>query len=116
MILWTTGQERQIICSSYLNNEFNILYNIPTVNGSVYCISACPIDTNQIAFGVGDSMIRLWNLSEPHKNTIDATLLWDSIKGRVRSVNNNYRFDIDRCIDNLFLNLVSLAKLIKVQI
>ena len=52
-------------------------------------MSACPLDTSQIAFGVGDAMIRLWNLSEPHKNSIEVQMLWEKIKGKVRAVSKN---------------------------
>ena len=84
--IWTVAQDRQVICCSISLIDPNITYTIPTLGDFVYCIAACPIDTSQIAYGVGDAMIRLWNLSEPNKNIIEPQLLWEKIKGKVRAV------------------------------
>ncbi|KAJ8675733.1 hypothetical protein QAD02_011519 [Eretmocerus hayati] len=84
--IWTIGQERQVVCCGIVDNEPSIKFAIPTQGGFVYCISACPVDTSQIAFGVGDAMIRLWNLSEPHESTMDLQMLWEKIMGQVRAL------------------------------
>jgi WD40 repeat protein len=80
------AQDRQLICYSILQDEPVLEYSIPTQGGFIYCISACPVDTSQIAIGIGDFTIRLWNLSEPHVTTIEMQILWEKIKGKVRSV------------------------------
>jgi len=49
-------------------------------------MNACSIDTSRIAFGVGDAMLRLWNLSEPHTMTFDVVIHWQKIKGKIRVV------------------------------
>lgn len=74
-----------MVCSSLLDGETSIAYQIPTQGGFVYCMSACPVDTSQIAFGVGDAMIRLWNLSEPHETKVQVQMLWEKIMGKVRA-------------------------------
>lgn len=84
--IWTLSQDRQLVCSSLTHGETKIEYKIPTIGGFVYCMSACPIETSQIALGVGDNMIRLWNLSEPHQNSIELQMLWEKIMGKVRAV------------------------------
>ena len=84
--IWTLAQDRFVVCCHFDNNETTIEYVTPTQGGFVYCITACPIDTSLIAFGVGDAMIRLWNLSEPHTNIIEPQMLWDKIIGQVRAV------------------------------
>ncbi|XP_014204867.1 gem-associated protein 5 isoform X2 [Copidosoma floridanum] len=84
--IWTLSQDRQVVCCSLTEGKISIEHVIPTLGGFVYCVAACPIDTSLIAFGVGDSMIRLWNLSEPHDNMVEVQILWEKIKGKVRSL------------------------------
>ncbi|XP_014224156.1 gem-associated protein 5 [Trichogramma pretiosum] len=84
--IWTVSQDRQIICCNLINNQTCFDYIITSQGGFVYCLDASPIDTNQIAFGVGDSAIRVWNLSEPNKNILQPQILWEQIKGKVRSL------------------------------
>ncbi|XP_058807144.1 gem-associated protein 5-like [Phymastichus coffea] len=84
--IWTVSQDRQVICSSIVHGETIIEYKVPTMGGFVYCMSACSVDTSQIAFGVGDNMIRLWNLSEPYEKSIDLQILWEKIMGKVRAL------------------------------
>ncbi|XP_017790259.1 PREDICTED: gem-associated protein 5 [Habropoda laboriosa] len=84
--IWTLAQDRKIICCGIKENNVEIDYDIFTQSGYVYCISACPLDTSQVAFGVGDAMLRLWNLSEPHCTSFDITVLWQKIKGKIRAI------------------------------
>ncbi|XP_076292117.1 gem nuclear organelle associated protein rigor mortis isoform X2 [Lasioglossum baleicum] len=84
--IWTVAQDRRLICSTIHENNVEIEYDVHTQGGYVYCIAACPLETSRIAFGVGDSGIRLWNLSEAHTNTFDITLLWQKIKGKIRAI------------------------------
>lgn len=86
-IVWTLAQDRQVIKTSVMDSECKLEYSVPTQGGYVYCIAACPLDTSRIAFGVGDAMLRLWNLSEPHQTTFDVTTKWQKIMGKIRSVN-----------------------------
>lgn len=57
-------------------------------------MGACSIDTTRIAFGVGDAMLRLWNLSEPHAKTFDVVTHWQKIKGKIRAVKNSLSFSL----------------------
>ncbi|KYN08591.1 PREDICTED: gem-associated protein 5 [Cyphomyrmex costatus] len=87
--VWSLAQDRWVICCKSNNDPTKpaiLEYKIPTQGGFVYCMSACPIDTSRIAFGVGDAMLRLWNLSEPHTTTFDIILHWQKIKGKIRVV------------------------------
>ncbi|CAK9799473.1 Gem-associated protein 5 [Anthophora quadrimaculata] len=84
--IWTLAQDRKVICCGVEENNVEIYYDIFTQSGYVYCIAACPLDTSQIAFGVGDAMLRLWKLSEPHSTSFDITVLWQKIKGKIRVI------------------------------
>lgn len=84
--VWTTAQDRQLICNSVKRDICTLEYNIPTQAGYIYCIAACPLDTSRIAFGAGDALLRLWNLSEPHENTFDIVMLWQKIMSRVTAI------------------------------
>ncbi|KAK2585095.1 hypothetical protein KPH14_008607 [Odynerus spinipes] len=86
LTIWTAAQDRQIVCCSIKSDNNEIEYNIPTQGGYVYCIAACPVDTSRIAFGVGDTMLRIWNLSELHETSFDITTLWQKIKGNIRAI------------------------------
>ncbi|XP_076752197.1 gem-associated protein 5-like isoform X2 [Xylocopa sonorina] len=84
--IWTLGQDRRIICCGIKENNIEIDHNIFTQGGYVYCIAACPLDTSHVAFGVGDAMLRLWNLSAAHSTSFDITILWQKIKGKIRAI------------------------------
>nr|XP_033190238.1 gem-associated protein 5 isoform X2 [Bombus vancouverensis nearcticus] len=84
--IWTVAQDRRIICCGIKENNVEIDYDIFTQSGFVYCMAACPLDTSHIAFGVGDAMLRLWNLSAAHDTTFDITVLWQKIKGKIRAI------------------------------
>ncbi|KAL0127536.1 hypothetical protein PUN28_003065 [Cardiocondyla obscurior] len=86
--VWSLAQDRWVICCKRDNDSKSAIleYKIPTQAGFVYCMSACPIDTSRIAFGTGDAMLRLWNLSEPHVKTFDVVMHWQKIKGKIRVV------------------------------
>lgn len=61
-------------------------YDIFTQGGYVYCIAACPLDTSHLAIGGGDTILRLWNLSEAHETSFSITFLWQKIKAKIRTV------------------------------
>lgn len=80
------AQDRRVICCGVQENNVEIDYDIYTQGGYIYCIAACPLDTSNVAFGVGDAMLRLWSLSEPHNTSFVITTLWQKIKGKIRTV------------------------------
>ncbi|CAL7940645.1 unnamed protein product [Xylocopa violacea] len=84
--IWTLGQDRRIICCGIKENNIEIDHDIFTQGGYVYCIAACPLDTSHVAFGVGDAMLRLWNLSATDSTSFDITILWQKIKGKIRAI------------------------------
>ncbi|GAB1867613.1 Gem-associated protein 5 [Camponotus japonicus] len=89
LVVWTLAQDRWIICckqNSDPSKPATLEYKIPTQGGFIYCMAACPIDTSRIVFGVGDAMLRLWNLSEPHTKTFDVVSHWQKIRGKIRAV------------------------------
>ncbi|KAK0095845.1 hypothetical protein PV326_007211 [Microctonus aethiopoides] len=86
LTVWTTAQDRQVICCTVEKGICNIKYSIPTHAGYIYCIASCPLETSRISYGSGDALLRLWNLSEPHKDIFDITCLWQKIMGRVTAI------------------------------
>ena len=44
--------------------------------------------SGRLALGVGDNMIRLWNLNTP-PDMFDITTLWQGIRGKVTAVSMN---------------------------
>ncbi|XP_012265129.2 gem-associated protein 5 isoform X2 [Athalia rosae] len=84
--VWTLAQDRWVVCCTIKGTDVKMTYNIPTQGGYTYCIAPSPLDTSRVAFGVGDAMLRLWNLCEPHENTFDVTVLWQKIKGKIMAV------------------------------
>lgn len=89
LTIWTLAQDRWIVCCKQYNDPskpIELKYKIPTQGGYVYCMEACAIDTSRVVFGVGDTMLRLWNLSESHTTTFDVTMYWQKIKGKLRAV------------------------------
>ncbi|XP_043490699.1 gem-associated protein 5 [Polistes fuscatus] len=84
--VWTSSLDRKIVCCNIKENCNEIEYDITSQGGYVYCLTSCPLETSLIAFGVGDAMLRIWNLSEQHKTSLDITTLWQKIKGSIRSI------------------------------
>ncbi|XP_029169359.1 gem-associated protein 5-like [Nylanderia fulva] len=88
--VWTSAQDRWIIgCkrNSDLTKPAVLEYKIPTQGGFIYCMAACDIDTLRIVFGVGDAILRLWNLSDPDNvKCFDVVSHWQKIKGKIRAV------------------------------
>ncbi|KAK3100512.1 hypothetical protein FSP39_021082 [Pinctada imbricata] len=58
---------------------------LPTLGGFVYIARTCCIDPGRLALGVGDGMIRLWNLNNT-RNKVDITTLWQGIKSKVTAL------------------------------
>ena len=102
--IWTLGQDRQVICCDLLEDKATIEYRIPTQGGFVYCLSACPLDTTQIAFGAGDAMLRIWNLSEPHESSFEIATLWQKIMGKVRAVSVYFHYVNQKFLELIILN------------
>ncbi|XP_046430819.1 gem-associated protein 5 isoform X1 [Neodiprion fabricii] len=86
IMVWTIAQDRHVVCCQVTAANSKITYNVPTQGGYTYCIAASPLDTSRVAFGVGDAMLRVWNLCEPHENSFDITMLWQKIKGKVMAI------------------------------
>lgn len=51
----------------------------------MYAVKTSPIDPGRLAIGVGDSMIRLWNMNNS-VNPFDVTVLWQGIKSKVTAL------------------------------
>ncbi|XP_061165000.1 gem-associated protein 5-like [Saccostrea echinata] len=58
---------------------------VPTLGGFVYVAKTSPIDPGRLAIGVGDSMIRLWNMNNVN-NPFDVALLWQGIRSKVTAL------------------------------
>lgn len=81
-VVWTAAQDRQLVACYLQTGE--VVANIPTLGGFVYCIAASPLDSSRIAFGVGDGTIRVWNLS--NFTSLEIVSLWQKIKGKVMAL------------------------------
>ncbi|XP_036139651.1 gem-associated protein 5 isoform X2 [Monomorium pharaonis] len=87
--VWSLAQDRWVVGCKRNNDSTKppiLEHKIPTQGGFIYCMSPCPIDTSRIAFGVGDMMLRVWNLSEPHTTTFDMVMHWQMVKGKIRAI------------------------------
>ncbi|XP_015184665.1 PREDICTED: gem-associated protein 5 [Polistes dominula] len=84
--VWSSSLDRRIVCCNIKKDSIKIKYDITSQGGYVYSIAACPLETSLIAFGVGDAMLRIWNLSEEHKTLFDITVFWQKIKGSIKSI------------------------------
>ncbi|KAK6643241.1 hypothetical protein RUM43_004746 [Polyplax serrata] len=82
-LLWTAGQDRKLIACKVDGSKLDVVFNLHTLNGSVFCIAVSPHDPNKIAFGTGDGVIRLWNLLQTPG---EVQMYWQKIKDRVMSL------------------------------
>ncbi|VDI58625.1 gem associated protein 5 [Mytilus galloprovincialis] len=72
LIIWDVKKRRPVHCQ-------------PTLGGYVYCARTSPIDPGRIALGVGDNMIRVWNLNNSN-NPFDVVTLWQGIRSKVTAL------------------------------
>lgn len=88
-MVWTSAQDRNVILWPLIIDHApkEILgipemekphLCMPTMGGFIYAMSVSPIDSSQMAIGVGDCSIRLWNMAA---GTPDMIMLWNGIKG-----------------------------------
>ncbi|XP_066991997.1 gem-associated protein 5 [Anabrus simplex] len=82
VIVWTISQDRLLVAYDISSNE--VVSTIPTVGGIIYCIAASPIDANRVAFGAGDAVVRVWDLSS--SNAFEVVCLWQKIKGKITTL------------------------------
>ncbi|XP_069129450.1 gem-associated protein 5-like isoform X2 [Argopecten irradians] len=81
--LCTMSMDRQVIV---WNTDSGSLFGVlPTFGGFVYVAKSSPVDPGRLAIGVGDSMIRLWNINNTN-NLTDIKNLWQGIKAKVTSL------------------------------
>jgi WD40 repeat protein len=89
-MIWTSAQDRNLIlwkleCDGPSPKEVQGIPEmedpwlcVPTLGGFVYCISRNPSDVSQVALGLGDGTVRLWNITAPKP---DMTKILNLIKG-----------------------------------
>ncbi|OWF45310.1 gem-associated protein 5-like [Mizuhopecten yessoensis] len=81
--LCSMSMDRQVIV---WNTDSGSLFGVlPTFGGFVYVAKSSPVDPGRMAVGVGDSMIRLWNLNNTN-NLTDIKNLWQGIKTKVTAL------------------------------
>lgn len=68
-------------------SKLDVVFNLHTLNGSVFCIAISPHDPNKIAFGTGDGVIRLWNLLQTPG---EVQMYWQKIKGEPHLNQSSY--------------------------
>ena len=88
-MVWTSAQDRNVILWPILEGHVpkevlgiqemeNPHLCMPTMGGFIYVMNVNPIDSSQMAVGLGDCSIRLWNMAAAKP---DMTMLWSGIKG-----------------------------------
>ncbi|XP_060082615.1 gem-associated protein 5-like [Ylistrum balloti] len=81
--LCSMSMDRQVIV--WNTNSGSLFGVLPTFGGFVYVVKSSPVDPGRVAVGVGDSMIRLWNLNNVN-NLTDIKNLWQGIKAKVTAL------------------------------
>ncbi|KAI8485194.1 Gem-associated protein 5 [Branchiostoma belcheri] len=61
-------------------------WSLPTLGGFVYALAFSPLTPGQLAVGVGDGMIRVWNTHS--QAPFDWSGFWQCIKGKVTAIQN----------------------------
>lgn len=88
-MVWTSAQDRNVILWPLVEDHVpkeilgipemaNPHLCMPTMGGFIYTLNVNPIDSSQMALGLGDCSIRLWNMAASKP---DMTMLWNGIKG-----------------------------------
>ena len=63
----------------------NVAWRLPTFGGFVYSLSSVPLNPHQVAVGVGDNIIRIWDTSDSSK-PYECQQLWQNLKSKVTVV------------------------------
>ncbi|XP_064609337.1 gem-associated protein 5-like [Liolophura sinensis] len=82
-LLVSTSMDRQIVVWDLAS--LTPKFCLPTLGGFVYAVESSPLDPGQIAVGVGDNLIRVWNISD-QMNPYKVTSLWQGIKSKVTAL------------------------------
>lgn len=93
-MVWTSAQDRNVILWPIIEGHVpkevlgiqemeNPHLCLSTMGGYVYVLNVNPIDATQMALGLGDCSIRLWNMAAAKP---DMTMLWNGIKGKVSAL------------------------------
>jgi hypothetical protein len=88
-MVWTSAQDRNVILWPIVEGHIpkevlgiqemeNPYLCMPTMGGFIYVMNINPVDSSQIAVGLGDCSIRLWNMAAAKP---DMVMLWNGIKG-----------------------------------
>eukprot|EP00058_Branchiostoma_floridae_P018127 XP_002603616.1 hypothetical protein BRAFLDRAFT_93160 [Branchiostoma floridae] len=75
----TTSMDRQIILWDL--SRVKPQWSLPTLGGFVYALAFSPLTTGQLAIGVGDGMVRIWNTQSG--SPFDCLGFWQGTKGKV---------------------------------
>ncbi|XP_078691159.1 gem-associated protein 5-like [Branchiostoma floridae x Branchiostoma belcheri] len=78
----TTSMDRQIILWDL--SSMKAQWSLPTLGGFVYALASSPLTPGQLAVGVGDGMIRVWNTHS--QAPFDWSGFWQCIKGKVTAL------------------------------
>ncbi|XP_078610661.1 gem-associated protein 5-like isoform X1 [Branchiostoma floridae x Branchiostoma japonicum] len=78
----TTSMDRQIILWDL--SRVKPQWSLPTSGGFVYALAFSPLTTGQLAIGVGDGMVRIWNTQSG--SPFDCLGFWQGTKGKVTAL------------------------------
>lgn len=81
-VAWTTALDRRLIAFSLKSNE--IMTELTTIGGVIYCMAVSPLDPNRIAIGVGDCKILVWNMGNTKK--MEVSVHWQKINSKVMAL------------------------------
>ncbi|CAH0717376.1 unnamed protein product, partial [Brenthis ino] len=87
--IYTTAQDRNIICYSYEKRQKEAIFN--TCGGFLYNIQSCPYDAKRIAISVGDGAVRVWEAdtlvdNEQKLSLGNVTTFWQNVQGKVLTI------------------------------
>ncbi|CAK1551614.1 unnamed protein product [Leptosia nina] len=88
-VIWTTAQDRSIVCYSVEKHECIAMYN--SCGGYVYCIDPCPYDARQYALSMGDGAVRVWETDTIEDDNTKLSngkvrMYWQNVQGKVLTI------------------------------
>ncbi|NWU36840.1 GEMI5 protein, partial [Hylia prasina] len=82
-LLFSISMDRDVKCWDL--STLDCSWTMPSLGGFVYSLAFSPVDIGSLAIGVGDSMIRVWNILSI-SNNYDVKTFWQSIKSKVTAL------------------------------
>ena len=78
-VVLTTSQDRFLLFWDIKSER--VIKSLPSLGGIPYTLDVSPVDPGRLALGVGDSMIRVWNMNSEFK--YETKTLWQGIRSKI---------------------------------